>query len=131
MVGYSLIVQSRDNENDALFWVVRADSAQMEMIQAQNRTIELEGLLDDFSEELKEKSKAMARLEAEVAELKKKEALAKKKAIEEFKSLDDFQKAVITLTSTYFNEGFDFQKTVITWNYPLSLSRVILCRFVP
>ena len=69
----------------------------MEKIRAQNWTIELEGLLADFSEwdqkalkELKEKSKTVERLEAEVAELKKREALAKKKAIEEFKSSDDF-----------------------------------------
>ena len=50
----------------------------MEKILAQNWTIELEGLLADFSEwdqkavkELKEKSKTVERLEAEVAKLKK------------------------------------------------------------
>ena len=64
---------------------------------AQNWTIELEGLLADFSEleqkttkELNEKSKAVARLETEVAELKKREVLAKNKAIEEFKSSNGF-----------------------------------------
>ena len=67
------------------------------MAQAQNWTIELEGLLVDFSErdrkaaeELKEKFETMVRLETKVAELKNKEALAKKKAIEEFKSSNDF-----------------------------------------
>ena len=39
----------------------------------------------------------MARLEAEVAELKRNEALSKKKAVEDFKSSDDFQEAVVTL----------------------------------
>ena len=52
------------------------------MVRDQNQTRELEGLLGDFSErdkkvaeELKEKFEAVTRLEAEVAELKKNEAL--------------------------------------------------------
>ena len=50
----------------------------------------------------------MASLKAEVAELKKKEALAKRKAVEDFKSSDDFQGAVITPASAYFGKGFNF-----------------------
>ena len=94
------------------------------MVWAQNRTIELEGLLVDFSErdrkvveELKEKSKTVVRLEAEVAELKKRETLAKKKAIEEFKSLDDFHEAVATSVSTYFGEGFNFCKRQLAYHH--------------
>ena len=52
----------------------------------------------------------MAKLEVEVAKLRKNEALAKKKAIEEFKSSDDFMKAVESLASKYFGKGFDFYK---------------------
>ncbi|GFZ19791.1 hypothetical protein Acr_28g0004960 [Actinidia rufa] len=81
----------------------------------QNQTLELEGLLGEFSEqeqkatkELKEKIEAVARLEAEVAELKKNEALAKGKAIEEYKSLDDFQEAVESAASKYSDDmGLD------------------------
>ena len=67
------------------------------MVRAQSRTTEMEKLLAEFSEQeqkaiedLKEKSKAMARLEVEMAELKKNEALSKNKAVEDFKSFDDF-----------------------------------------
>ena len=90
----------------------------MEMIRVQNQNIELEGLLVEFSKrdqkvakELNEKSETVARSEAEVAELKK-------KAIEEFKSSDDFQEAVVTLASNYFGEGFDFYKSQLTHHHP-------------
>ncbi|GFZ14485.1 hypothetical protein Acr_24g0006750 [Actinidia rufa] len=53
------------------------------------------------------------RLEKEVAELKKKEALVKKSVIEEYKSLDDFQEAFEFVASRYFGEGFDFCKRQI------------------
>ena len=42
------------------------------------------------TEELKEKSKPVARLKAEVTELQKNEALTKEKAAEEFKSSENF-----------------------------------------
>ena len=70
------------------------------------------------TEEIKEKFETMARLEVEVVELKKKEALAKKKAIEEFKSSDDFQETVVTLASNYFGEGFDFCKRQLAYHHP-------------
>ena len=67
------------------------------MVQTQSRTTELEKLLDDVSErqqktvdDFKKKSEVVVRLETEVAELKRNEALAKKKAVEDFKSSDDF-----------------------------------------
>ncbi|GFZ14455.1 hypothetical protein Acr_24g0006450 [Actinidia rufa] len=58
------------------------------------------------------------RLEKEVAELKKNEALTKKSAIEEYKSLDDFQEAIEFTASKYFGEGFDFCKRRIGHIHP-------------
>ena len=69
------------------------------MVRTQNWTRKLEGLLAKFGEqkkktnaELNKKNENVAKLEAEMAELRKNEALAKKKAIEEFKSLNDFRR---------------------------------------
>ena len=79
----------------------------MQMVRAQNRTIELDGLLAEFGEqekktnaELNKKNEDVARLEAEVTELRKKEALAKKKAIEEFKSSDPWLANTLVRSST-------------------------------
>ena len=62
MLRSSLIVRSRDKENNASLQVARAELAEIEMVQAQNWNIKLEGLLDEFNEwdqkaakELKEK----------------------------------------------------------------------------
>ena len=78
MFGFFLTGRSRDVGNKASFQFARAELAEIEMVYAQNWTIELEGLLDEFgereqkaTEKLKKKTKAVARLEAEVAELKK------------------------------------------------------------
>ncbi|GFS38113.1 hypothetical protein Acr_00g0055780 [Actinidia rufa] len=69
------------------------------------------------TKELKEKIEAVARLEVEVAELKKNEALAKGKAIKEYKSLDDFQDAVEFAAFKYFGECFDFCKRQLLAHY--------------
>ena len=53
-----------------------------------------------------------------MAVLKKRETLAKKKAIEEFKSSDDFQEAVVTSASTYFGGGVDFCKRQLVHHHP-------------
>ncbi|GFZ14659.1 hypothetical protein Acr_24g0008490 [Actinidia rufa] len=97
ILGASLAVRSKDVGNDSTFQIARVESAEMEMVQAQNQTIELKGLLAEFgeqeqkaTEEHKENTVVVARLEAEVVELKKNEALTKRKVIEEFKSSDDF-----------------------------------------
>ena len=50
--------------------------------------------------ELKDKSKAMVQLEAEVAELTRKLARAKKLAIEEFKFSNNFKDAVTDSAAT-------------------------------
>ncbi|GFY95620.1 hypothetical protein Acr_10g0010050 [Actinidia rufa] len=121
----SLTVQSRDIGNKATFQIARAESAEVKMVQAQSRIIELEGLLAVFSErekkaveELKAKIDAVARLEEEMAELKKNEALSKNKATEEYKSSNDFQKAVEFVASKYFGEGFDFCKRQLAHHHP-------------
>ena len=69
-------------------------------------------------DELKDKSEAMARLEAEVAELTSILALAKKLAIEEFKSSNDFKDAVTDSAAMYFGEGFEFCKRQILHQHP-------------
>ena len=115
MLKSSLAVQSKDIRNDAAFQVSRADSVELEIVRAQNRAIELEGLLDEFSEkeqkaieELKEKSEAVMRLEAKVVGMKKNEALAQKRIIEEFKSFEDYQEEVekMLLLSTLARVSF-------------------------
>ncbi|GFY91115.1 hypothetical protein Acr_07g0013110 [Actinidia rufa] len=57
-------------------------------------------------------------LEAEVAELTSKLALAKKLANEEFKSLDDFKDTVKDSAATYFDEGFEFCKRQLLRHHP-------------
>ena len=60
----------------------------------------------------------MVRLEVEVAQLKKREALTKKKATEEFKSSYDFHEAVVIQASTYFGWGFNFCKRQLAYHHP-------------
>ncbi|GFZ09274.1 hypothetical protein Acr_20g0010820 [Actinidia rufa] len=60
----------------------------------------------------------VARLEAEVTEMKKKKSLAKKSAIEEYKSSDEFQEAIDFITSKYFGKDFDFCKRQISRLHP-------------
>ena len=56
--------------------------------------------------------------DATVARLEKEMAKLKKKAIEEHKSLDNFQEAVEFTASKYFGEGFDFCKSQIDCLHP-------------
>ncbi|GFY95628.1 hypothetical protein Acr_10g0010130 [Actinidia rufa] len=100
--------------------------AELEMVRAQNQTIELEGIVAEFVEwekkandKLKAKSDALARLEEEeVAELKKNKVLAKEKTVEEYKSSEDFQEAMESAASKYFGEGFDFCKRQLAHHHP-------------
>ena len=101
MLGSSFAVQSRDIRSDAAFQFTRADSVELEMVQAQNWAIDLEKLLTYFDKQAK-KVKTELR--------KKNEDLARLEAIEEFKSLEDFEDVVESVTSKYFGEGFDFCK---------------------
>ena len=50
MLGFSLVVQSREIGNEAIFQFARVESAETEMVRARNRAIELEGLLTEFDE---------------------------------------------------------------------------------
>ncbi|GFS38252.1 hypothetical protein Acr_00g0056490 [Actinidia rufa] len=93
----ALALRSQDHQNNYHFQLDRTNFAELEMAMK-------------IEAELKDKSEAMARLEAEVAELTSKLALAKKLAIEEFKSSDDFKDAVIDSAAMYFSEGFEFYK---------------------
>ena len=63
-------------------------------------------IIDELQKTKEDWDVTVARLEKEMAELKK-------KAIEEYKSLDDFQEAVEFTASKYFGEGFDFCKRQI------------------
>ncbi|GFY97730.1 hypothetical protein Acr_12g0002710 [Actinidia rufa] len=65
-----------------------------------------------------DKSETTARLEAKVAELTSKLALAKKLAIEEFKSSNNFKEVFTDSTVTYFGKGFEFYKRQLFHQYP-------------
>ncbi|GFY88901.1 hypothetical protein Acr_06g0008410 [Actinidia rufa] len=82
--------------------------------------------LDQATKELKKKIEAVARLKAEVVELKKNEAFAKRKAIEEFKSSNDFQEAVESTTSKYFAWHTSAHSFFLSRRSRLSLSSVLL-----
>ncbi|GFY90905.1 hypothetical protein Acr_07g0011010 [Actinidia rufa] len=111
MLRSSLTVQSRDIRNETTFYIARAESTEIEMVRAQNQTIELEWLLDEIAEkdkmagkDLKTKSDALVRLKEKVAELKKNEVLSKKKVVEEYKASEEFYKAIENASSKYFSE---------------------------
>ncbi|GFZ16978.1 hypothetical protein Acr_26g0002480 [Actinidia rufa] len=87
--------------DDAMIQQGRATSMESEMTRAQKTALDLERQLakvkireqrtvDELKKTKEDRDATVARLETEVAELKKGKALANKKAIEEFKSLDDF-----------------------------------------
>ncbi|PSS08034.1 Ribose-phosphate pyrophosphokinase [Actinidia chinensis var. chinensis] len=63
VLGSSFTVRSRDIGNEATFQIARAESAEIKMVQAQSWTIELEGLLVEFSEQEK---KAAEELKAKI-----------------------------------------------------------------
>ena len=69
MLGSSLTVRSRDRDHNAIFQNARANSAELEMVCAQNRAIETRKLLNELVEqanmakdEMKKKSEDMAKL---------------------------------------------------------------------
>ncbi|GFS33127.1 hypothetical protein Acr_00g0026490 [Actinidia rufa] len=109
-----------------LVGIILPDDKEKAVVLGSSLTVrKLEGLLTEFGEQeqkatkkLKEKIEAVARLEAEVAELKKNEALTKGKAIKEYKSLNDFQEAVKSVAFKYFGEGFDFYKRQLAQHHP-------------
>ncbi|GFY92743.1 hypothetical protein Acr_08g0011390 [Actinidia rufa] len=102
---FALALWSQDHQDDYHFQLARADSAELEMSMK-------------TKSELKEKFEAMARLEAEMAELTGKLTRAKKLAIEEFKSSDNFKDAVTDFAATYFGEDFEFCKRQLLYHHP-------------
>ncbi|GFZ06730.1 hypothetical protein Acr_18g0009000 [Actinidia rufa] len=68
--------------------------------------------------ELKDKSKAMAQLDAKMIEFTGKLARAKELAIDEFKSSNDFKDAITDSAATYFGKGFEFCKRQLLHHHP-------------
>ncbi|GFZ06719.1 hypothetical protein Acr_18g0008890 [Actinidia rufa] len=125
LCSFALALRSQDHQNDFHFQLARADLAELEMVQAQNRAFKAKNQLATLGEqamktkaELKDKSEAMAWLEDEVAELSNKLAHAKKLAIDEFKSSNDFKDTIIDSAATYFGEGFKFCKRQLAHHHP-------------
>ncbi|GFS40351.1 hypothetical protein Acr_00g0068030 [Actinidia rufa] len=101
-----------------------AESAEMEMVRAQNRAIELEGLAEEqakgkkLTEEADAKDKVIAKLEARISELEKNKSVTQGRIIAVFKESDDFLEAVRGSASSYFGDGFDFCKRQLAHQYP-------------
>ncbi|XP_057509130.1 uncharacterized protein LOC130791815 [Actinidia eriantha] len=125
ILGSSLAVRSRDFAEGALNQKALAESAEMEMVRAQNRAIELESALTEekakvkkLAEDAETKDKEVARLEARISELERNQSLSRGKIIAAFRESDDFLEAVRGSASSYFGEGFDFCKRQLAHQYP-------------
>ncbi|GFY83221.1 hypothetical protein Acr_02g0014610 [Actinidia rufa] len=125
ILGSSLAVRSRDFAKHALNQRALVESSKMEMVQAQNRAIELERALakektkgKKAAEEIEARNEVVAKLEARVAELEKSQNLAKGRIIAAFKESDNFLEAVRGSTSSYFGDGFDFYTRQLAHQYP-------------
>ncbi|GFZ19882.1 hypothetical protein Acr_28g0005870 [Actinidia rufa] len=101
ILGSSLAVRSRDFAESALNQKAVAESAEMEMVRAQNRAIELEGALAEEKAKGKKRAqdadardKVIARLEARISELERSQSLTQGRIIAAFKESDDFLEAV-------------------------------------
>ncbi|GFY97651.1 hypothetical protein Acr_12g0001920 [Actinidia rufa] len=125
VLGSSLAVRSRDFAECALNQKAIAESAEMEMVRAQNRAIELEGALAEekakgkkLTEDADARDKVIAKLEARISELEKSQSLTQGRIIAAFKESDDFLEAVKGSASSYFGDGFDFCKRQLANQYP-------------
>ncbi|XP_057496274.1 uncharacterized protein LOC130781192 [Actinidia eriantha] len=122
ILGSSLAVRSRDFAEGALNQKAVAESAEMEMVRAQNRAIELEGALEEEKAKVKQlaetKDKEIARLEARISELERNQSVSRGKIIVAFRESDDFLEAVRGSASSYFGEGFDFCKRQLAHQFP-------------
>ncbi|GFZ02364.1 hypothetical protein Acr_15g0009720 [Actinidia rufa] len=94
------------------------DSAELELVKAQNRAVKAENRLAELNEEGSEAGTKVDDLKATVAELTNKLAKAKELAIEDFKASGEFKAAVIDSAATYFSEGFEFCKRQLLHQYP-------------
>ncbi|GFZ02702.1 beta-hexosaminidase 2 [Actinidia rufa] len=125
ILGSSLAVRSRDFAEGALNQKVIAESAEMEMVRAQNRAIELEGALAEekakgrkLAEDVDARGKVISKLEARISDLEKSQSLTQGRIIAAFKESDDFLEAVRGSASSYFGDGFDFCKRQLAKQYP-------------
>ncbi|GFZ12349.1 hypothetical protein Acr_23g0007340 [Actinidia rufa] len=125
ILGSSLAVRSRDFAEGVLNQKAVAESAEMEMVQAQNRAIELEGALAEekakgkkLTEDADAKDEVIAKLEARVSDLEKSQSLTQGRIIAAFIESDDFLEAVRGSASSYFGDGFDFCKRQLANQYP-------------
>ncbi|GFY93632.1 hypothetical protein Acr_09g0000780 [Actinidia rufa] len=125
ILGSSLAVRSRDFAEGALNQKAIAESAEMEMVRAQNRAIELEGALAEekakgrkLAEDVDARGKVISKLEARISDLEKSQSLTQGRIIAAFKESDDFLEAVRGSASSYFGDGFDFCKRQLAKQYP-------------
>ncbi|GFY86078.1 hypothetical protein Acr_04g0008160 [Actinidia rufa] len=125
ILGSSLAVRSRDFAEGALNQKAVAESAEMEMVRAQNRAIELEGALAEekakgrkLAEDVDARGKVISKLEARISDLEKSQSLTQGRMIAAFKESDDFLEAVRGSASSYFGDGFDFCKRQLAKQYP-------------
>ncbi|GFZ13028.1 hypothetical protein Acr_23g0014130 [Actinidia rufa] len=125
ILGSSLAVRSRDFAEGALNQKAVAESAEMEMVRAQNRAIELEGALAEekakgmkLAEDIDARGKVISKLEARFSDLEKSQSLTQGRIIAAFKESDDFLEAVRGSASSYFGDGFDFCKRQLAKQYP-------------
>ncbi|GFY88246.1 hypothetical protein Acr_06g0001860 [Actinidia rufa] len=102
-----------------------AESAEMEMVRAQNQAIELEGALAEekakgrkLAEDVDARGKVISKLEARIFDLEKSQSLTQGRIIAAFKESDDFLEAVRGSASSYFGDGFDFCKRQLAKQYP-------------
>ncbi|GFY92949.1 hypothetical protein Acr_08g0013450 [Actinidia rufa] len=109
ILGSSLAVRSRDFAEGALNQKAVAESAEMEMVRAQNRAIELEGALAEekakgrkLAEDVDARGKVISKLEARISDLEKSQSLTQGRIIATFKESDDFLEAVRGSASSYF-----------------------------
>ncbi|GFZ16135.1 hypothetical protein Acr_25g0005440 [Actinidia rufa] len=114
----SLALRSQEHLHDMDFHMARADSAELELVKAQNRAVKAENRLAELSEEGSKPGSEVDDLKATVAELTNKLAKAKELAIEDFKASGEFKAAVIDSAATYFSEGFEFCKRQLLHQFP-------------
>ncbi|GFZ08155.1 hypothetical protein Acr_19g0010920 [Actinidia rufa] len=114
----SLALRSQEHLHDMDFHMARADSAELELVKAQNRALKAENKLAELSEEGSKPGNEVDDLKATVAELTNKLAKAKELAIEDFKTSGQFKAAVTDSAAMYFSEGFEFCKRQLIHQFP-------------
>ncbi|GFS39317.1 hypothetical protein Acr_00g0062260 [Actinidia rufa] len=86
--------------------------------QVANLKAQEQHTIDELKRMKQDHDATMAKLEKEMAELKKEFVLAKWSAVEEFKSSDEFHEVVKWATSRFYGKGFDLCKLQIRRLHP-------------